>query len=287
VDLIDLHTHTDASDGSLEPTQLVDAAREAGISVLAITDHDTFAGFEVAVEPTDPMGLRLIRGIELTCDYRDQNVHLLAYFLDVEPSVQFREWLERMHDSRRERNRELAERLRQLGLDIHIEEVEKLGHHMTGRPHFARLLVSKGYAVNRDEAFERYIGESGAAYVKRHVASIQEAIRIVRAAGGVTSLAHPGRVVPVNDPLEDHVFRELTDAGLTAVEAYHSDHSAEDTRHYLQIAERFGLVTTGGSDFHGEAKPNFELGRGVNGNLRIPAQVMTDLEERSRALRSH
>ena len=279
--MIDLHTHTDASDGTYSPERLVEAAVSAGVTVLGIADHDTFAGYELAERRAEELGLRLIRGIELTCGHAGENVHLLAYFLNGAPSGRFDGWVADMLETRRNRNREMAARLRELGLEIELEEVERLGRHTTGRPHFARLLVEKGYARNREEAFERYIGESAVAYVPRRVTPIVEGIARVREDGGVTSIAHPWRAVERNSEAEERFFREMANAGLTAVEAHHSDHTADDVEHYLGIAARFGLAVTGGSDFHGDAKPGIELGRGINGNLRVPPSTIADLEARS------
>lgn len=249
--MIDLHTHTDHSDGTCRPGELLQLAAEAGLDALAITDHDTFTGYEEAAALPCPEGLRLIRGIEITCKNHRENVHLLAYFPLREPTPRFREWLQTIHAGRQDRNLRLIQRLRELGLDLQLQEVEALGRHMTGRPHFARLVVAKGYASDAEDAFRRYLGESAAGFVERRGPSLLEVLAMVREAGGISSLAHPVRL-GVDD--EDTFIAGLAAAGLNAIEAYHPDHSLKDTERYLRIAERCGLGVTGGSDFHGSAK---------------------------------
>jgi hypothetical protein len=179
-----------------------------------------------------------------------------------------------MQASRRERNVRLAARLRELGFDITLEEAEARGRGMTGRPHFAQLLVQKGYVQSIREAFDEYLDESAKGYVQRIEPQFAEGVARIRGAGGIASLAHPVRVradIAVLLP-------ELCEAGLNAIEAYHSDHEPRDTEQYLELAERHGLMVTGGSDFHGAVKPGVSLGTGYKGNLRIP----TDLVDRLR-----
>jgi hypothetical protein len=282
--LIDLHTHTDESDGTYTPAELVDAAVSAGIGTLAITDHDTFAGYEAARPVARERGLELIRGVEIGTKYGAGYVHLLAYFIDDEPRREFLDWMEGMAASRRDRNRRLAARLRELGYDIQLEEVERAGKALTGRPHFAQILVAKGYAKNRGEAFRTILGETGIAHVEREAPTTSEAVQRVLRAGGIPSLAHPIRDARPGSSEEARLLTELKEAGLPAIEAYHSDHTARETRHYVAIAKDYGFAVTGGSDFHGAAKPGVMLARGVNGSLSIPASVLPDLRALSQSL---
>lgn len=254
--MIDLHTHTNHSDGSDTPQQLLRLAGEAGLTTLAITDHDTFTGFEEAAVLPRPESLNLIRGIELSCRLERRSVHLLGYFLQP-PKAVFLQWLEQMQASRRERNQRLANRLRELGAIVDVTEAEALGRTITGRPHFARLLVSKGYARSYEDAFRRYLGEDASAHVEWRGPTIEEGIQQVREGGGFSSLAHPVRI---HNPWQEELIGRLAGLGLNALEVFHTDHSPEDSARFLRLADRFGLGVTGGSDFHGANKPGVKLG---------------------------
>ncbi|MBC7928382.1 MAG: PHP domain-containing protein [Bryobacteraceae bacterium] len=276
--MIDLHSHTTASDGTFSPQALVDCAVSIGLEALAITDHDTLDGYEEARPLARAAGLRLICGIELSTklDRRDRRtVHLLGYFLRGDPAPSFCKWLLDLQVSRRDRNRRLAERLQSLGISITLEEVEALGRNMAGRPHFARILIEKGYVSNYREAFDRYLDESAPGYVDREEPGFFEAIAQLHSAGGVGSLAHPIRLnLGVSE--EEKVVARLAGGGLDAIEAWHSDHTPADTLRYQALAERFKLKVTGGSDFHGDNKPNVRLGYGP-GALNVPVSVLDNL----------
>lgn len=279
---VDLHTHTTESDGTVTPEELVRAAAGAGLRTLAITDHDTMEAYEPASAVARQSGIELIRGIELTSKHPNGNVHLLGYFFNGVPAGDFNVWLDRLLEGRRDRNRRLARRLQELGLDVTVEEAERYGRRLTGRPHFARVLVEKGYVRTIREAFERYIGESGDAYVERESPVVADAIRRIAAAGGVVSLAHPSRIIVRDSGEEDSAVAEFVAAGLGAIEAFHPDHDEAATRYYQALAARFGLALSGGSDFHGANKPGVELGRGFNGNLQVPDWVVPALRARAR-----
>jgi predicted metal-dependent phosphoesterase TrpH len=207
---------------------------------------------------------------------------LLGYFLDGPPSPGFRAWLQQMQDSRRDRNRRLAAKLQSMGMDIRLEEVEALGRTMAGRPHFARLMVEKGYVPHYRAAFDLYLDESAPGYVDRDEPSLEEGIRRIGEAGGVSSIAHPVRL-GFDDPTEEEaLIARMADRGLTALEAFHSDHDQRATERYLRIAFKFGLKVTGGSDFHGENKPEVRLGVGP-GFLNIPAAILDELAAASRS----
>ena len=283
--MIDLHSHTNESDGSCTPLELVDHALVMGIEALAISDHDTFAGYDQAVEPARAYGLDLVCGIELstqTTGERRRTVHVLAYFLHESPSAKFRGWVSGLLASRRERNVRLAAKLQSMGVPIELSEVERIGRTLTGRPHFARVLIQKGYAKDYDDAFRRYFGEAAPAYVERHGPKIGEAAEQVAAAGGLAVIAHPIRL-GVRDPAaEEALIRELRDAGIPGIEVYHSDHRPADVERYAGIAKKYDMAVTGGSDFHGDAKPDIELGRGRRGNLDIPKSVLDALRNGKR-----
>jgi hypothetical protein len=271
--MIDLHSHTTASDGTFSPAQLVDEAGRTGVRILGITDHDTFSGYDQALPLAQQMGLELVCGIELSTKLHGHSVHLLGYFLRPTALDVFRGWIRDLQASRRDRNVRLVARLRQLGVDITLEEVQAHGGEMTGRPHFAQLLIEKGYVSNMQQAFDDYLDESAKGYVTRREPQFAEAVGHIRDAGGIASLAHPVRL------REDVavILPELRAAGLNAIEVYHSDHSPEQTALYLQLAKQQGLLVTGGSDFHGAVKPEIRLGTGRNGNLRVPEDLVDRL----------
>jgi len=284
--MIDLHTHTDESDGTLAPAQLVRAAVELGLEALAITDHDTLAGYDRASAPARSAGLDLVCGIELGTNLRrrpgerGKAVHVLGYFFNGIPTTDFRVWLGGVQHSRRDRNCRLAERLESLGLPVTLEEVEKLGRSLAGRPHFARLMVEKGYVSSAQEAFEVYLGESGKAYVERDEPGLAEGIRRIRDAGGLPSVAHPIRLAR-HSPVMERLLGEMRGLGLGAIEAYHSDHGPRDVGLFLELARRLGLGVTGGTDFHGGAKPTVALGTGIDGNVAVPRSVLENLRQRA------
>jgi len=273
--LIDLHSHTNESDGSCSPARLVQEAVRAGVDVLGITDHDTFAGYDQALPEARARGVGLVCGIELSTKLHGHSVHLLGYFLGDDGLRGFRDWVLEMQASRRERNERLAARLRELGFDITVEEAQARGRGMTGRPHFAEIMVEKGYAANYRQAFDDYLDESAKGYVYRREPQFAEAVAQILKAGGIASLAHPVRVK--GDVAA--MMPELRDAGLNAIEAYHSDHGARETELYLGLAKRYGLMVTGGSDFHGAPKPEVLLGTGCAGNLHLPDDLVEKLRE--------
>ena len=282
--MIDLHTHTNESDGTSSPFELVDQAAKIGLEAIAICDHDTFAGYDQAVSAAKAAGVDLVCGIELSTRLsspRERSVHLLAYFLKGAPPDTFRAWLDELQEQRRDRNRRLTAKLQAEGLDIELSEVEKVGRSLTGRPHFARVLVRKGYAANIDEAFRKYLDESAPSFVERDAPSVNEGIQKVLSAGGLPVLAHPIRL-GIRDPIkEEMLIGELQQAGLRGLEVYHSDHQPPDVERYIKIVNKYRMAVTGGSDFHGDVRPQVALGTGLNRNLKIPRSVLDCLRESS------
>ncbi len=286
--LIDLHAHTNESDGTLTPAELVSLAQHVGLNALAITDHDTFKGYERARPAAKAAGLDLVCGIELNTRMgrdsalRSSAVHLLAYFLSGEPTAVFTTWLEDEGLERRSRNERLAERLKNQNIEITLEEVEARGRSLTGRPHFARILVEKGYARSSEEAFRKYLGETAPSFVPRESKTAEEVINIVRSAGGVPVIAHPVRLgLPRAE--ERELLIRYQRAGLLGLEVYHSEHSPELQAYYRQLAEELHLLPSGGSDFHGSIKPDIQLGTGRDGNIRVPARFLDDLRRHQSA----
>jgi 3',5'-nucleoside bisphosphate phosphatase len=279
---VDLHAHTNESDGSLTPAELVGLAKQVGLDALAITDHDTFKGFELARGFAQEAGLDLVCGIELNTRMnpdgalRRRSVHLLAYFPDDGPTPAFARWLEQERVERRSRNERLARTLQSNGIDITIDEVEARGRSLAGRPHFAKLLVEKGYVRNAEEAFARYLGEGAPSFVPRQSKTADEVISVVRAAGGAPVIAHPIRL-DLGRAEERDLLLRYRRAGLVGLEIYHSEHPPELQAHYRQLAEELELLPTGGSDFHGAIKPGIQLGTGANGNVRVPLEFLSGL----------
>jgi predicted metal-dependent phosphoesterase TrpH len=282
--LIDLHTHTNESDGSYTPAQLVEAALELKLEALAITDHDTFAGYDSAAPLARARGLDLACGIEMSVRMAFERggaktVHLLAYFLDEPASPNFREWILELQAGRRERNVRLVQKLQSLGVDITLAEVEARGRSLAGRPHFAKILIEKGYAKNTEQVFREFIGETAPGYVERDSPHLAFALQQVIAGGGIPVAAHPIRLGFRKHEEEEAAIAEMRDAGLEGLEVFHSDHSAQDSTRYLALAKKYGLAITGGSDFHGSAKPHVNLGSGMNGNVEVPKRLLDDLRK--------
>ena len=275
--MIDLHSHTDRSDGTLTPAELVAEAVRVGVTTLGITDHDTFVGYDAAVPFAAEAGLNLICGIEVSTKFHGASVHLLGYFIQQPPTPELREWLNFLLAQRRDRNVRLITRLQELGLDITLAEVEGMGRTLTARPHFARVMVDKGYVKTLQEAFDKYLDEAAVGYVQRHDVPMAEAIERIKAGGGISSLAHPVRVAKNHWSTLEAYTEELAKLGMDAIEAHHSDHSPEDVSFYTSLAARFKIGITGGSDFHGANKPNISLGTGKRHNLQLPPDLLNNL----------
>lgn len=282
--MIDLHSHTNESDGTYTPQELVETAKALGLEALGITDHDTFAGFDQAQPLAQAAGLDLVCGIELSTRMtggRSRAVHLLGYFLDQSPTAAFRAWLSEVLQDRRDRNIRLVESLQAKGVQIELSEVERMGRTLTGRPHFARLLVRKGYAATSEEAFRKYLDESAPTYVERRSPHVAEGIQRLLNAGGMPVLAHPVRLGVSIASAEEALIGEMRDMGLRGIEVFHSDHRPADVERYLGIARKFDLAVTGGSDFHGDAKPQIALGTGWRCNINIPKAVLDQMRARA------
>lgn len=271
--MIDLHSHTDRSDGVLSPRRLIELAKKNRIRALSITDHDTLEGYDDGADFARESGLELICGVELSAQRDGASIHILGYFLDGSADETFRQRLTCLKTSRRERNARLAERLRELGCDITLEEAEALGKDQTGRPHFARLLVQKRYVSTYREAFNQYLDESAPGFVPRKEPSIENVFRWIRDSGGISSWAHPWRYLKENKLDFSQAFGEFAECGCMAIEAYHRDHPIEVGNQLARAARQCGLGVTGGSDFHGPSPSGVTLG-----GLRIPYKLLDDLK---------
>ncbi|MBF0530108.1 MAG: PHP domain-containing protein, partial [Deltaproteobacteria bacterium] len=272
MDLIDLHAHTTASDGSLTPTALVDLAKSIGLKALAITDHDTLAGLEPALARGREIGLEVVPGVEISAEFKPGAMHILGYDLDFQ-NIELISKLQQLQESRRTRNPKIVAKLNDLGIPITLEEVLAVtGGGQIGRPHFAKVLAGKGYVTTVQEAFDRYLKKGASAYVDKFRFTPAEAVDLIRSAGGLPVLAHPLSLNLSPEALENLLI-DLVKAGMVGLETYYSEHSPEVTRDYIALADRIGLAVTGGSDFHGANKDGIVLGRGLN-NLAIPYKVL-------------
>lgn len=276
---IDLHMHSTASDGTTPPQELAAMAVEADLSAIALTDHDTAAGHAACRDGCEHVGVAFIPGIELSCD-RGQprgSMHVLGYFIDPDtPSLQ--RVIEHLWQARTERAPQIVDRLRELGIDITMEQViAEAGCAMIGRPHIAAVLLDKGCVGSIREAFERYIGHGAPAYIRKDNLPTAEAIAAIREARGVAVLAHPIQLRYADDDELDRIVGRLRDEGLGGIEVRHSDHDAALVEQYSDLAARYDLVTTGGSDFHGERK-DIDLG-----SQRVPEAWLEPLREAAAA----
>ena len=243
--MIDLHLHTTASDGTDTPAELVRECRAAGLSTMAVTDHDTVAALAESASEAGSAGIAFVPGIEITAAWHRRDVHMLGYFIDPS-SAALGAFLRAQVDDRLRRARAVGDNLAALGAPIDIEAlIARLNGQPLLRPHIAAALVEAGHAADGVDAFDRYIGEGRPAYVGRRGAAPEDVVRIIRDAGGLSSMAHPGVT------RADELIPALADAGLDAIEAYHTDHAPEETARYLALAGQLGLAVTGGSDFHG------------------------------------
>lgn len=274
---IDLHLHTTFSDGSLSPTDVVTLGHTAGLKALAVTDHDTVDGLAEALAVGTSLGIEVIPGIEISSRFEGREAHILGYFIDSHDVI-FLERLEQQRASRHHRNPLVVEKLNQLGLDLtYAEVIATAGSDSVGRPHIAQALVRKGHVRNVQEAFDRYLKDGGSAYVPRVLPDAREVIRWIREAGGVSVLAHPQWVKPQHLPLTT-VCRTLKDAGLSGIEVFYSTHTKRQISEFLEISRTLDLLITGGSDFHGSAKPDVRIGYG-RGDLKVPEKLLEPLRQ--------
>ena len=271
---IDLHVHSSVSDGTAPPAAVVREAAEQGVDVVALTDHDTTAGWAEAAAAADEAGIGLVRGIEISTRFRGAGVHLLAYLPDAQDAALQAE-LGRIVEGREQRVPQMLARLRELGIPASEEALAAVsnGNEVTGRPHVADMLVSLGAVKDRDEAFARLLADGGPAYVDRYVPELVDMLGLVAGAGGVAVLAHPwGRGSA--DVLDDAALVVLKEEGLAGLEVDHLDHDARARGRLREIAGRLGLLVTGSSDHHGTGK----LGHALGCETTAPRQLERILE---------
>lgn len=270
--MIDLHTHSTESDGTLTPQELMQLASDIGLSAIALTDHDTVGGLSKAKPVAESLGIELVPGIELSTDYNGTEVHMLGFYID-DTNPAFLKKLQDFIDSRNLRNEKMAFLLQKEGFSITLEDLyREYPDSVITRAHFARYLVEHGYVKDRDTVFRKYLGDNCRCYVPREKITPFEAIDLIHLGGGLAFFAHPVLCHMNHDRLRFFV-RDLKEAGLTGMEAVYSMNSPGDERNMKKLAQEFDLLISGGSDFHGENKPYIHLGTG-KGNLRIPDSIL-------------
>ncbi len=276
--MIDLHTHSTFSDGSLTPEQLVREAERAQLAALALTDHDSIGGLERFMAACSKSIVRGVPGVEISvdCSPSDATMHILGYFVDTS-NAELIEHVNRLRDGRQHRNEEILKRLNAMGLVVNMQEIAAYaGENNVGRLHFALALVARGYVRTTQEAFDKYLAKGKAGYANRVRFTPLGGVEMIRKAGGIAVLAHPFTLKLGKQALTDCV-RELVQGGLQGIEIYYPQHAPKLVRQYLDLAEQFHLVATGGSDFHGTSMPDVKLGRGF-GVLNVPNTVLEQLD---------
>lgn len=281
---IDLHTHSTASDGTMKPTELVRAARDAGLSALALTDHDTIDGLPEALESAVKTGVEVVPGCELSVYSETGVLHIVGLWVDPY-SFTLKTAFDKVRARRKKRNEAMVANLQKIGIDISMEELRREATGTIGRPHMARIMKAKGYISNYDEAFNLYLGKSGKAYVPKDNISPERAFELLRSTDATPVLAHPYLLSTDEEILEREV-RRLKDLGLEGIEVYYSSHTVGMTGFIKKLAKKYDLCPSGGSDFHGYVKPDIQLGKGT-GNLFVHHSVLDALKSfrQSRGLR--
>lgn len=272
---VDLHLHSVFSDGTDTPEDIVAAAAAAGLAAIALTDHDNLDGIARARAAADVAGIHFISGVELSVGWEGAAMHLLVYFLEPGGGP-LQDRLEKVQEGRATRNQRMVARLQELGMDITFDEISaEAGGMGIGRPHFAAVMVRKGYAGDIPDAFDRFLAHGRPGYLPRERLEAVEAIRLARESGAVTSIAHP-HTLGVGAADFRHAFEELAARGLGGLEAYYSEYQPPLRRHLAEICNDLGIAATGGSDYHGGYKPVLRVGVG-RGDLAVPDETVDAL----------
>ena len=274
---IDLHLHTTASDGVLSPSEIVRYAKAKGLQAIAITDHDTIEGLEEGLSEGERIDFEVIPGIEISAEHSPGSMHLLGFFIDIHHPF-LNERLEYLQKARAERNPKIVERLNRLGIELTYEEVQKAsGGGQVGRPHFAQVLLEKNYVRSYQEAFDRFLKKGAPAYVDKFRFTAKEALHFINEAKGVAVLAHPNTLnMNGYSELETLILR-LIEEGLKGIEVYYPEHSTLEVAQYKTLAERYGLLITGGTDYHGIEKNGLDIGVG-RGEMKLSYSMVERLK---------
>jgi predicted metal-dependent phosphoesterase TrpH len=274
---IDLHIHSSASDGSLSPAAILEHARKLNLAAIAITDHDSIDGTKAALRSGIPPSLHFLTGVEISAAYPpffpgSGSFHILGYgFRPDDPFLN--QTLKKLQDVRKNRNPKIIRRLNELGFPVSLEEVQQIGGEgQIGRPHIALALKEKGYVASIGEAFQRLLGAQKPAYVGKERLGCKETIEMIRGAGGIAALAHPGLLDIADETQLKTLVKNLMTTGMGAIEVYYPQHTAEQTAQFVRLAKQHGLLMTGGTDYHGALTPGIQMGSG-NGDLFVPFQI--------------
>lgn len=276
--MIDLHCHSIFSDGSNTPEELLVFAEQGGLSTLALTDHDTTAGLERFMAAGEASSVETIPGIELSAEFGEAPLHILGYFFDVE-SAELQEALAWVREGREERNVQILKKLNALGYALTMEEVRRhAGDELVGRPHFAAALMEAGHFRHPQKIYRQLLGKGKAAYADRRRLAPERCVEMIRGAGGVSVIAHPGQMKLSRSRLR-RLVRTLKEHGLGGVEVLHPSHPPHQVMAYERMCADFGLAMSGGTDFHGTLTPDLRLGVGF-GSMQIPDAFVQDLRAR-------
>lgn len=274
--MIDLHTHTRYSDGSLTPTEVVELAVRKGLTAVAITDHDTIDGLEEALAAGERLGLEVVPGVELNLEHDQVTMDLLGYFFDSCPGDEMQAELAELRGYRDERNARILARLAEVGMPIAPEELAAIAENgAAGRPHIGEAMRQRGYVDSIGDAFRRYLRRGGPAWVDRRRLSFAQAVRLLRESGGLPIIAHPGLIRTDRSGLA-RIVRDAARLGVVGLECYYPLHDDETVAACLGLCDRYGLVPTGGSDFHGDMKPNIRLGH-ADGGRPVADEILESL----------
>ena len=277
--MIDLHTHTTASDGTCSPTELMYLAQQSGLEAIAVTDHDTISGLAEAQQAAASADLELVPGVEFSCKVQVGTLHMLGYFID-HGNPDLDNLLTEMVASRAQRNPRIVAKLNELGYELTMADVHaQASSPIVSRLHIAQAMLQRGYVRSVDEAFGRFLGDDGSAHVDRVEPIPQQAIDVIHAAGGLAVAAHPVHLRAANERQLTARLTELADLGLDGIEVWYPEHNADLTDQLWRFCRKADLAAVGGSDFHGSAKPHIKLGIG-RGSLNIPLEILHRLKTR-------
>ena len=278
---IDLHIHSTASDGSLTPAEIINRAQRLNLAAIAITDHDSIYGSKEALQAGIPPSLKFLTGVEISAAHPtffpgSGSFHILGYCIRLDNQA-LNQALNRLREARKNRNPKIIKRLNELGLKISLEDVNPtIAHGQLGRPHIAQVMIKKGFVKSMDEAFDKFLGAGKPAYVDKNRIGCEETIKMIRDAGGVPVLAHPA-LLNINDDFQlEELIQNLIKIGMRGIEVYYPEHSPKQMQRYRELANKYNLLITGGTDFHGSITPKIEMGTG-KGTLFIPYKLYEEL----------
>lgn len=275
--IVDLHVHSNKSDGSFTPSELVDYAVEKGLRAFALTDHDTTEGLDEAIAAAKGKEIEVIPGIEFSTEYEGKDIHIVGLYIDYKSEV-FSRQIQAFVDSRTERNRKMCANLQNAGIDISYEKLlAAFPDAVITRAHYAKYLLDHGAVNSMPEAFDKYLGDHTRYFVPREKVTPMQAVKLILDAGGIPVLAHP-TLYHMSDKRLGLLLYRLKEAGLAAIECIYSTYTPSEERQMKKLADKYGLLPSGGSDFHGTTKPKLDLAVGY-GNLAVPEEILTNLKK--------